>query len=160
MPSKYDFYADDFLRTILSEVKTIALVGLSANPARPSHYVFEFLQRHGYKMVGVNPGIAGKELLGTLVYGRLADIPFPVDMIDIFRNSAAAAEVVDEALALAPKPRVIWMQLDVRHDEAAQKAEAQNLKVVMNRCPKIEYSRLMKDLPVKGLPAKDLPGRE
>ena len=150
LASRHDFYADDFLRAILTEVRTIALVGLSARPTRPSHYVFEFLQRHGYKMVGVNPGLAGKELLGTEVYGRLADIPFPIDMVDIFRNSAAAGGVVDEALALAPKPKVIWMQLDVRHDEAAQKAEAQNLKVVMNRCPKIEYSRLMKDLLGRG----------
>ncbi len=94
-------------------------------------------------MVGVNPGLAGKEILGAPVYAHLADIPFPVDMIDIFRNSAAAGQVVDEALALSPKPKVIWMQLDVRNDAAAQKAEAQNLKVVMNRCPKIEYLRLI-----------------
>ncbi|MGB8278439.1 MAG: CoA-binding protein [Methylovirgula sp.] len=136
---------DEFIRAILTEVKTIALVGLSADPTRPSHYVFDFLQRHGYKMVGVNPGLAGKEILGAPVYARLADIPFPVDMIDIFRNSAAAGLVVDEALALSPRPKVIWMQLDVRNDEAAQKAKAQGLKVVMNRCPKIEYRRLLEN---------------
>lgn len=138
-----EIYTDDFIRTILIEVKVIAVVGLSAEPTRPSHYVFDFLQRSGYRMVGVNPGLAGKEILGAPVYACLADIPFPVDMIDIFRNSAAAGAVVDEALALVPQPKVIWMQLDVRNDEAAQKAAAQNLRVVMNRCPKIEYQRLM-----------------
>jgi len=136
-------YTDDFLRTILISVKTIALVGLSANPARPSHYVFEFLQRRGYRMVGVNPGLAGEEIFGAPIYARLEDIPFPVDMIDIFRNSDAAGGVVDEALMLSPKPNVIWMQLDVRNDAAAQRARAQGLKVVMNRCPKIEISRLL-----------------
>ncbi len=147
MPSSisatHENYADEFIRAILTEVKTIALVGLSADPTRPSHYVFDFLQRHGYTMVGVNPGLAGKEILGAPVYASLANIPLPVDMVDIFRNSDAAGKIVDEALALSPKPKVIWMQLDVRNDEAAQKAKAQNLKVVMNRCPKIEYQRLM-----------------
>ncbi len=145
-PLNDDFYDDEFLRSILIDVRTIALVGLSARPMRPSHYVFAFMQRLGYRMVGVNPGLAGQEVLGSLVYARLADIPFPIDMVDIFRNSAAAGGVVDEALALAPKPKAIWMQLDVRDDEAAQKAEAQNVKVVMNRCPKIEYMRLLSGL--------------
>lgn len=142
-PASQESDTDDFIRTILIEVRVIAIVGLSAEPTRPSHYVFDFLRSAGYRMVGVNPGLAGREILGAPVYARLADIPFPVDMIDIFRNSAAAAVVVDEALALAPLPKVIWMQLDVRNDDAAQKAEAQHLKVVMNRCPKIEYQRLM-----------------
>ncbi len=144
-PASHENYPDAFIRAILTEVKTIALVGLSAEPTRPSHRVFDYLQRHGYRMIGVNPGLAGKEILGAPVYARLADIPFPVDMIDIFRNSAAAGLVVDEALALSPQPKVIWMQLDVRNDEAAQRAKAQNLKVVMNRCPKIEYERLLED---------------
>lgn len=145
-PFNDDFYDDDFLRGILTGVRSIALVGLSAQPMRPSYYVFGFLQQLGYKMVGVNPGLAGKEVLGSPVYARLADIPFPIDMVDIFRNSAAAGGIVEEALALAPKPKAIWMQLDVRDDEAAQKAEAQNVKVVMNRCPKIEYMRLLSGL--------------
>jgi len=137
-------YSDAFIRSILTETKTIAVVGLSAEPTRPSHYVFAFLQSQGYRMVGVNPGLAGKEILGAPVYAKLADIPFPVDMVEIFRNSAAASGIVDEALALPTKPKVIWMQLDVRNDAAAQKAEAQGLKVVMNRCPKIEIPRLMR----------------
>jgi predicted CoA-binding protein len=138
-----DDYPDDFIRAILIEVQTIAVVGLSAQPARPSHYVFDYLRQRGYKMVGVNPGLAGTQILGAPVYARLADIPFAIDMVDIFRNSEAAGAVVDEALALVPLPKVIWMQLDVRNDAAAQKAEARNLKVVMNRCPKIEYKRLL-----------------
>lgn len=137
-----DDYSDAFLREILSETKVIAVIGLSADPSRPSHYVCKFLKERGYQMVGVNPGLAGKEIAGSPVYAHLADIPFPVDMIDIFRNSEAASGVVDEALALTPKPKVIWMQLDVINDAAADKAEAQGLKVVMNRCPKIEYPRL------------------
>jgi predicted CoA-binding protein len=143
MSTRSEDYTDDFIQTILTDVKSIAVVGLSAEPTRPSHYVFAFLQSHGYTMAGVNPGLAGQEILGTRVYARLADIPFPVDMIDIFRNSEAAGQVVDEALALSPQPKVIWMQLDVRNEAAAQKARALNLKVVMNRCPKIEYARLM-----------------
>ncbi len=136
-------YSDDFLRAIFEEVKTIAVVGLSANPMRPSRFVFEFLKGRGYKMVGVNPGLASKEIAGAPVYARLADVPVPIDMVDIFRNSEAAAQVVDEALALAPKPKVIWMQLDVRNERAAQKARAEGLRVVMNRCPHIEIPRLM-----------------
>ena len=136
-------YPDDFLRSILTEVKTIALVGISANPTRPSRYVFEFLQRRGYRMVGVNPALAGKDISGAPIYARLADIPVPIDMVDIFRNSAAAGGVVDEVLALSPRPKVIWMQLDVRNDAAAQRARVQGLKVVMNRCPKIEIPRLL-----------------
>jgi predicted CoA-binding protein len=136
-------YSDDFLRAIFEEVKTIAVVGLSANPLRPSRIVFEFLRSRGYKVVGVNPGLAGKEIEGAPVYARLADIPITIDMVDIFRNSAAAGQIVDDALALSPKPKVIWMQLDVRNDRAAQKARAQGLRVVMNRCPHIEIPRLM-----------------
>jgi predicted CoA-binding protein len=140
--SPVENYSDDFIRAILSEIKTIAVVGLSADPTRPSHYVCKYLQERGYRTVGVNPGLAGKEILGTPVYAGLADVPFAIDMVDIFRNSEAAGAVIDEALALSTRPKVIWMQLDVRNDAAAHKAEAQGLKVVMNRCPKIEYPRL------------------
>ncbi len=136
-------YSDDFLRSIFEEVKTIALVGLSANPLRPSRIVFEFLRERGYTVVGVNPGLAGKEIDGAPVYAHLADIPNAIDMVDIFRNSEAAGQVVDDALALSPRPKVIWMQLDVINDRAAQKARAQGLRVVMNRCPHIEIPRLM-----------------
>ncbi len=133
---------DDRLREILQSVRTIALVGLSANPLRPSNGVFGFLLRHGYRAVGVNPGLAGQMIHGAPVYGRLADVPFPIDMVDVFRNSEAAGDVVDEALSLSPLPKVIWMQLDVINEAAAAKARARGLDVVMDHCPKIEIGRL------------------
>ena len=138
----HEYYDDDYIRLILRSVKTIAMVGVSANDARPSYFVFKYLLSRGFRMIGVNPGLAGGTLLGQPVYGRLAEIPEPIDMIDIFRNSEAAGGVVDEALLLSPLPKVIWMQLTVRNDAAAAKAEALGVQVVMNRCPKIEYGRI------------------
>jgi uncharacterized protein len=134
----HDQYADNYTTDILSGVKVIALVGASQNPARPSYGVMKFLLRKGFEVIPVNPGRADKEILGQKVYSSLAEIPRPVDMVEIFRNSDAAAGVVDEALALPILPKVIWMQLDVRHDAASVKAEAAGLLVVMNRCPAIE----------------------
>ena len=141
-PVQDERYDDDAIRAILQSVKTVAMVGVSANDARPSYFVFKYLLSRGYRMIGVNPGLAGGALLGQPIYRRLADIPEPIDMVDIFRNSEAAGVVVDEALALAPLPRVIWMQLTVRNDVAAAKARALGLAVIMNRCPKIEYGRI------------------
>lgn len=131
-------YPDDYIDGILESAKTIALVGASSNEMRPSHSVMKFLLSEGYDVIPVNPELAEQKLLGQLVYAKLADIPTPVDMIDIFRNSVAAGGVVDEALGLKQKPSVIWMQLGVRNDAAAARAEAQGIKVVMNRCPAIE----------------------
>jgi predicted CoA-binding protein len=131
-----------FLRDILLSVKTIAMVGASDKETRPSFGVFGFLLAQGYHVIGVNPSLAGTSVHGTAFFKTLADIPEPVDMVDIFRNSAAAGAVVDEALALDPKPKVIWMQLGVHNEEAAARAQALGIKVVMNRCPKIEYQRL------------------
>lgn len=133
---------DAFLRNILSRVKTIAMVGASDKVTRPSHSVFAFLLAQGYHMVGVNPGLAGKTVHRTVFFKSLADIPEQIDMVDIFRNSAAAGAVVDEALALSPRPNVIWMQLGVCDDAAAKRARALGVDVVMDRCPKIEYQRL------------------
>ena len=138
----HDAYTDDYLRRILDEVTTIALVGASPKPERPSNEVMKYLLEHGYEVIPVNPGLAGKEIHGQRVAASLAEIARPVDMVDIFRNSAAAGAVVDEALAMTPLPRVIWMQMGVRNDAAAARAEANGLKVVMDRCPKIEYRRL------------------
>ncbi len=118
------------------------MVGASAKDVRPSYFVLKYLLAKGYRVIPVNPGQAGNDILGQSVYGALADIPEPVDMVDIFRSSDAAAKVVDEALALEPRPKIIWMQLGVRNDDAAARAEAAGLKVIMNRCPKIEYGRL------------------
>jgi uncharacterized protein len=134
----HDNYEPDYIRSILRDVKTIALVGASANPARPSHGVMNYLISKGYNVIPVNPGLAGQELLGQTVYATLSDIPVSIDMIDIFRNSDAVLSLVIEALALPQKPKVIWMQLGVSNDEATQLAEAEGLRVVVNRCPKIE----------------------
>lgn len=156
----HDSYADDYIRTIMREVKRIALVGASDNPARPSWIVTKYLIERGYDVVPVNPGLAGKELLGRPVYGRLADIPGPIDMVEIFRNSQAAGPITDEALALDPLPKVIWMQLSVRNDEAAARAEARGVKVVMNRCPKIEYGRLSGEIGWQGINSRILSAKK
>jgi uncharacterized protein len=134
---------DAFLRDILLKVKTIAMVGASEKETRPSFGVFKFLLAQGYHVSGVNPGLAGKRVHGTTFFKSLADIPEPIDMVDIFRNSAAAEAVVNEVLALDPRPKVIWMQLGVCDEAAAARARALGVKVVMNRCPKIEYQRLV-----------------
>ena len=138
----HDSYDAGYIRSILQDVKSIALVGASSNVVRPSYFVTQYLLDKGYDVTPVNPGLAGQELLGRTVYGRLSEIPYAVDMVDIFRNLEAAGAIVDEALALPAKPKVIWMQLGVRNDEAAARAEAAGLKVVMNRCPKMEYGKL------------------
>lgn len=135
-------YDDDFLRQIFADVKVIALVGASANEARPSHRVGQYLRSIGNRVIPVNPGLAGQELFGERVYGDLKSIPDDVDMIDIFRRSEAVPAIVDEALDRWPDLQVIWMQLGVEHAEAVAKAEARGVRVVQNRCPKIEIPRL------------------
>ena len=139
----HDSYADYYIADILRSTKVIALVGASPNPERPSHRVMAFLLRKGYRVIPVNPGQAGKEILGQPVAARLADIAEPIDMIDVFRAADALPSVVEEALALSPLPKVIWGQLSVRHDQAAERAEAAGIDVVMDRCPAIEYPRLV-----------------
>ena len=132
---------DERIATVLRDTRTIAVVGLSANPDRASNYVMTFLLDRGYDCVGVNPGLAGQSVHGVPVFASLAAVDRPIDMVEIFRASDAVAGLVDEALALVPRPRVIWMQLDVVDETAAAKARAEGLTVVMNRCPKIELSR-------------------
>jgi predicted CoA-binding protein len=136
-------YSDAFLRQVLGSVRTIAVVGASANRSRPVFIVTKYLISKGFKVFPINPGHAGKEILGQTVYARLGDVPEPVDMVDIFRRPDAVPGIVDEALALDPRPKVIWMQLTIRNDEAAAKAEAAGITVVMDRCTKIEYGRLV-----------------
>ena len=152
----HDRYDDSYIRGILNTVKTIAMVGASAKDNRPSYFAFKYLGERGYNMIPVNPGLAGKELLGRKIYGKLSDIPEPVDMVDIFRGSQFAMSIVDEALAMKPRPQVIWMQLTVRDDTADAKAEAAGLKVVMNRCPKIEYGRLSSEISWMGVNSRTL----
>jgi predicted CoA-binding protein len=138
----HDHYSPDYIQQILRSVETMALVGASAKEVRPSHLVMKYMMSKGYKVVPVNPGLAGKEILGERVYASLKDVPHPIDMVDIFKNSESAGEIVEEALKLDPLPKVIWMQLTVRNDAAAQRAEAKGVQVVMNRCPKMEYGKL------------------
>jgi len=137
-------------------VKTIAMVGISPKDNRPSYFAFKYLQERGYRMIPVNPGQAGKDILGQKVYGKLSEIPEPVDMVDIFRASQFVMPVVQEAIALTPKPQVIWMQLTIRNDEAAALAEQAGIKVVMNRCPKIEYGRLSSEISWLGVNSRTL----
>lgn len=148
-PVDHDHYSDAYLRRVLRKVKTIAMVGASANWNRPSYFAMKYLQDHGFRIYPVNPGAVGQEILGEKVYGSLDDLPATVDMVDIFRNSEAAGPITDDAIRHGAK--VIWMQLTVRNDAAARRAEAAGLDVVMNRCPKIEHSRLIGKLEWHGI---------
>jgi uncharacterized protein len=156
----HDSYSDEYIRGILLGVKRIAMVGASANTARPSFFVLKYLSERGFTMLPVNPGLAGGAILGLPVYASLAEAPGPIDMVEIFRNSEAAGAVVDEALALEPLPRVIWMQLGVRNVEAAARAEARGVQVVMNRCPKIEYGRLSGEIRWSGVNSRIISARK
>jgi hypothetical protein len=152
----HDSYPDALVSRLLRETRTIAMVGASDNPARPSYLAFKYLIERGYDVIPVNPGRAGSAFLGRRFVGRLADIDRPVDMVDVFRASEAVPGIVAEALALSPRPRVIWMQLGVRHDAAAAEAEAAGLTVIMNRCPKIEYGRLSGEIGWQGINSRVL----
>ena len=152
-------YPDSYIRGILNTVKTIAMVGISPKDVRPSYFVFKYLLERGYRMIPVNPGQVGGEILGRKVYSRVADIPEPVDMVDVFRAPQFVTAVVQEALALEPRPQVIWMQLGIRNEEAARLAEANGLKVVMDRCPKIEYGRLSSEIGWMGVNTRVLTSR-
>jgi len=156
----HDNYDDSYIRGILNTVKTIAMVGASEKENRPSYFAFKYLLERGYRMIPVNPGHAGEDMLGQRIYARLADIPEPVDMIDIFRGAQYALAIVQEALALKTRPLMIWMQLGVRNDEAAALAEANGMKVVMNRCPKIEYGRLSSEIAWMGVNTRTLSSKK
>ena len=152
----HDTYPDDYIRAILNSVKVIAMVGASPVDVRPSYFAFKYLVQRGYDMIPVNPGHVGKTLLGRPFVASLSEIGRPIDMIDIFRNSSHIMPVVDEALTLSPLPKVIWMQLGARDDAAAAKAEAVGLKVVMNRCPKIEWGRLSSEISWMGVNSRTI----
>ena len=139
-------YPDSYIRGILNTVKTIAMVGISPKDVRPSYFAFKYLLERGYRMIPVNPGQVGGDILGQPVLGKLADIPESIDMVDVFRAPQFALATVEKALALERRPQVIWMQLGIRNDAAAALAEANGLKVVMDRCPKIEYGRLSSEI--------------
>ena len=152
----HDSYPDSYIRGILNTVKTIAIVGFSPKDTRPSYFVFKYLLERGYRVIPVNPGRAGQGFLGQKCYATLSDIPEPVDMIDIFRASKHVPAVVEEALTLKPRPQVIWMQLTIRNDAAAKRAEEAGIRVVMNRCPKIEYGRLSSEISWIGVNSRTL----
>jgi hypothetical protein len=142
--------SDDLLRKILRSTKTIACVGVSPNPVRPSHYVGRYLKLKGFRVIPVNPGHAGRTLFGATVVASLSEIEGSVDMVDIFRRSDSVPPIVDEALDRFPGLKTIWMQIGVEHAEAAAKAEARGVQVIQNRCPKIEYQRLFGELRMGG----------
>lgn len=136
----HDSYSDAYIGDILANSRTFAFVGASPTESRPSYFAMKYLMAKNYRVIPVNPGHAGKELLGQKIFASLCDIGEPVDVVDMFRRPDAALGIVREAIAIGAK--VMWMQLGVRDDEAARIAEDAGLKVVMNRCPKIEYGRL------------------
>ena len=145
----HDSYSDEYLRSILRNTRTIAMVGASPHWNRPSYFVFKYLQAKGFRVIPVNPKAAGEEILGEICYACLADIPVPIDMVDVFRTSDAAPGIVHDAIRCGAKSA--WMQIGVHHDAAAAHAEAAGLSVVMNRCPKIEFSRLCGELGWNGV---------
>lgn len=143
-------YTDSHLREILTRTRRVAVVGVSMNPVRPSYYVARYLSLKKYEVVPVNPGHAGQMLFGQRVVASLSDIEGGVDMVDIFRRSEHVPPIVDEALEMFPGLQTIWMQIGVEHPEAAGRARARGVDVVMNRCPKIEYQRLFGELRMGG----------
>ncbi|MDC7789272.1 CoA-binding protein [Rhodoplanes sp. TEM] len=152
----HDDYPDAYVRGILTTCRTIAMVGASAKDNRPSFFAFKYMLERGYRMIPVNPGLAGQQILGQTVHARLADIPEPVDMVDLFRNASYAAQTLDEMLAMTPRPGVLWLQLGVRDDATAARAESHGIKVVMDRCPKIEYGRLSSEIGWLGVNSRTL----
>jgi len=154
-------YTDDEIIDILASHRTFAFVGASANKTRPSTFAMKYLLGKGYVVHPVNPGQAGKILFGQLAYGSLADVPAPIEVVDVFRNSQAALEVTREAIRLKREKgiRVVWMQLGVRNDEAAAEAQAAGLHVIMNRCPKIEYARLSGEIGWAGVNSRRISAR-
>jgi len=149
----YPNYSDALIARILRSVKTIAMLGASPNEVRPSYFAMKYLTEKGFKVIPVNPGAVGKEILGQKVYSTVSDLPAPVDMVDVFRNSEAAGPITDEVIANKERlgVKVLWMQLGVINEEAAKRAEAAGLTVIMNRCPKIEFGRLHGELAWSGI---------
>lgn len=153
-------YSDGYISGILRDVKTIAMVGASANEVRPSFFAMKYLLAKGYSVFPINPGQAGKAILGRRVFARLGDVPEPIDMVDVFRPAEAVPGILDEMLTLDPHPKVLWLQLTIRHEESAARAEAAGIKVVMDRCPKIEYGRLSGEIGWTGVNSRVLSSKK
>ena len=143
-------YSDDHLRKILKRTRTVAVVGVSANQIRPSFYVARYLKLKGFRVIPINPGLAGQTLLGETVYSDVSQVPIDVDMVDIFRRSEAVPDIVDASLERWPALQTIWMQIGVTHDQATATAQARGVDVIQDRCPKIEYQRLFGELRMGG----------
>ena len=143
-------YSDDHLRKILKRTRTVAVVGVSANQIRPSFYVARYLKLKGFRVIPINPGLAGQTLLGETVYSDVSQVPIDVDMVDIFRRSEAVPDIVDASLERWPALQTIWMQIGVTHDQATATAQARGIDVIQDRCPKIEYQRLFGELRMGG----------
>jgi predicted CoA-binding protein len=153
-------YTDAFIRGVLDRVKTVAVVGASHGDDKPSMFVVKYLTGRGFRVFPINPGRAGQLVAGVRAYARLADVPEPLDMVDVFRRSDAVPQVLDEVLQLSPLPKVFWMQLGVRNEEAARRAEAAGMTVVMDRCPKIEYGRLSREIGWVGVNTRTLSSKK
>lgn len=151
------YYPEWQIRRILRDTDTIAMVGASTNWNRPSYFAMKYLQTKGFRIIPVNPGAAGQELLGEMVYANLKDIPEPIEMVDIFQRSDRVPPIVDDAIEIGAK--IIWMQLTVRNDEAAKKAEDAGLTVIMDRCPKIEFGRFSGELGWSGINTRVITSR-
>jgi len=156
----HDSYDDAFIRGILDQVKSVAIVGASQGDDKPSMFVVKYLSERGYRVFPINPGRAGQLVAGVEAYARLADVPEPIDMVDVFRRADAVPQVLDEVLALSKLPKIFWMQLGVRNDEAAARAEAAGMTVIMNRCPKIEYGRLSREIGWVGVNTRTLSSKK
>jgi len=158
---RHDYYSDQKLRRILSDVRRFAMVGASTQWRRPSYYAMKYLTRKGYEVIPVNPARAGEEILGETVYASIGEVPGKLDMVDIFRSSEEALEITKEVIANKDKKGIkyLWMQLTIRNDQAAELAEAAGLEVVMNRCPKIEYGRLSGELSWCGINSRIVSAR-
>ncbi len=151
------YYPDWQIRRILRDTDVIAMVGASTNWNRPSYFAMKYLQEKGFRVIPVNPRAAGEQLLGETVYASLKDIPEPIEMVDIFQRADRVPAIVDEAIEIGAK--IVWMQLTVRHDEAAKKAEEAGLTVIMDRCPKIEFGRLSGELGWSGINTRVITSR-
>jgi uncharacterized protein len=159
-PLSHDSYDDARIRGILDSVKTVAVVGASHGDDKPSMFVVKYLSERGYRVFPINPGRAGKQIANVHAYARLRDVPEPIDMIDVFRRSDRVGEILDEALELSHRPKVFWMQLGVRNDEVAARAEAAGMTVIMDRCPKIEYGRLSREINWVGVNTRRLSSKK
>lgn len=158
--NNHDNYSDAAMHEILRSVRSIAVVGASANPVRPSFFVVKYLIDKGYDVYPINPGQAGKEIAGAKAYASLADLPGPVDMVDIFRRTEALPGIVSEIMAMPDLPEVVWMQLGIRDDAIAAALEMAGMKVIMDRCPKIEYARLCGEIGWTGFNRRTISARK